>query len=79
MSTKRQSSSESEVPTGPVAWQKFGKEWALTGQYADRPIFLIFKGARVLGEHGLLHDFDPNLDLPVFLVEALNSAVEASD
>lgn len=67
------SSSESEVPTGPVAWQQFGKEWAITGQYRDRPIFLIFKSAKVLGSHGLLRAFDPELDCPQFIVDAINA------
>lgn len=42
---------------GPVAWQKFGKEYCLTGQYGMRPIIL--SSSRKMG----LCVRDPKLDL----------------
>lgn len=67
------SSTESRMPSGPVEWQKFGREWAITGQYRDRPIYLAFTKGKVLGERGILHDFIPQEDFPRFIIRALNS------
>jgi hypothetical protein len=50
----------------PVAWQKFGKEWCLTGQHGMRPIYLSVGGrpTRTLQllnhETGLLVPFTPD-------------------
>lgn len=46
---------------GPWAWQKFGKEWCLTGQHGMRPIVLaVRKGGLTSLVNGLLVPLDPN-------------------
>ena len=73
---------------GPLAWQKFGDDWCLTGQYGTRPIVLSVGGRpRQLrlrdAEHDLLIPFDPAhpdarlLAAAVELLEACKAAVEA--
>lgn len=49
-----------ELTSPPWAWQKFGKEWCLTGQHGHRPIVLaVRKGALTSLRNGLLVPFDP--------------------
>lgn len=45
---------------GPWAWQKFGDDWNLTGQWGMRPIILAtLKGKITSLREGLLVPFDP--------------------
>jgi|SRR4051794_37174610 hypothetical protein len=49
---------------GPLDWQRFGKEWCLTGQYGTRPIVLSVSGRGSLmlrnAERDLLVPFSPD-------------------
>jgi len=65
---------------GPVAWQKFGDEYYLTGQYGMRPIILSVgfvgkstrhKSLKLLSD-GLLVDFRPDHPDAKFIVQAWN-------
>lgn len=60
---------------GRVDWQKFGKDWAITGQYGVRPIFFIApeKSMRLLNEHGILIPFDPDHPVARGIVRACNA------
>jgi len=63
---------------GPLAWQKFGNEWCLTGQYGMRPIVLSVnrrKGTLQLrdSERDLLIPFDPNHPDAKYLVMCWNT------
>jgi len=50
----------SQHTPGPWAWQKFGKEWCLTGQHSMRPIVLAVRGGRLTSlVDGLLRPLDP--------------------
>lgn len=55
-------SMKTEHTPGPWAWQKFGKEWCLTGQHSMRPIVLAYN--RKIGMtslvNGLLVPLDTN-------------------
>ncbi len=61
---------------GRVAWQRFGKEYCLTGQYGSRPIFLSVtpKGRLMLrdAERDLLIPFDPSHPDAQRIVDCLN-------
>lgn len=54
--------SNSKHTPGPWAWQKFGKEWCLTGQHGMRPIVLAVRKRGLTSlVNGLLVQFDPSL------------------
>lgn len=58
---------------GPVAWQKFGNEYYLTGQYGMRPIILGSrhkKGITVLDKQGLLVQLTPDHPDAIFYANA---------
>lgn len=63
----------------PVAWQKFGDEYCLTGQFGTRPIFLSVglrpkPGLRLLSERGLLIPFTPDHPHAKRIVDGWNKA-----
>lgn len=64
----------------PVAWQKFGDEYNLTGQFGMRPIFLSVglrpkPGLRLLNiERGLLVPFTPDHPHAQRIVDGWNNA-----
>ncbi len=66
MKNKAQQKAAQHTP-GPLAWQKFGDEWCLTGQYGMRPIVLsvgkldgkVRRLQLLDNDSGLLIPFDP--------------------
>lgn len=65
----------SEHHKGPVAWQKFGKEYCLTGQYGMRPIILSVSGGKLMlrdQETDRLIPFSPEHPDAKFIVQAYN-------
>jgi hypothetical protein len=64
-----------KLARGKVAWQRFGKEYCLTGQYGSRPIFLcVRKGELMLrnSETDLLVPFHPEHEDAETIVDAIN-------
>ena len=60
---------------GPVAWQRFGNEYCLTGQYGIRPIILSVgrKGLQLRdAKRDLLIPFDPSHEDARFIERAFN-------
>lgn len=55
----------------PVAWQKFGKDYYLTGQFGMRPIFLAATDLRLLRD-GLLVPFMPEHEHAKRIVDSWN-------
>lgn len=73
--------SEHQFKNGRVAWQKFGDNWALTGQYGMRPIILsVSRGKLMLRDQKIdrLIPFDPEHPDAVEIVEAINAHQVAS-
>jgi hypothetical protein len=55
----------------PVAWQKFGNQYMLTGQYADRPIY--FRGEVHDADMCLLVEPTPDHPDCAFITQAANA------
>jgi hypothetical protein len=67
---------------GPLAWQRFGLEWCLTGQYGHRPIVLSVGGKpRTLKNltDGLLVKFDPSHPDSRRIVDCFNACEKIAD
>ena len=60
----------------PVAWQKFGKDWCLTGQHGMRPIYLSAGRSgclQLLDSRNILIPFDPAHPHAQFIETAVNT------
>jgi hypothetical protein len=67
---------------GPLAWQRFGNEWCLTGQYGMRPIVLSV-GMKPCGlrnlTNGLLVKFDPEHPDSRRIQDCMNACEKIAD